>query len=176
MTGRAGRIDRTHPASVRSRYVVHVSLCVQPEPPDLNDRLPHANSQVMTGRSTVPRSDAPLPSLVVSREVPCTTGRVSLITTRRICSNMTERLCFPESGHFQHDRTHHLSPVILRLPRVTAVPHATTSTYVSTDRTQALSVRSLFTPASDHKTEIECSLLPLMDASVLPRLASGHSQ
>ena len=30
------RDDRTHPASVRSLYVVHVSFYVQPEPPDLN--------------------------------------------------------------------------------------------------------------------------------------------
>ena len=28
--------DRTHPASVRSLYAIHVLLCVQPEPPNLN--------------------------------------------------------------------------------------------------------------------------------------------
>ena len=28
--------DRTHPASVWSLYAIHVSLCVQPELPDLN--------------------------------------------------------------------------------------------------------------------------------------------
>ena len=39
MIGRAGQIDRTHPASVWSCYVVHVSLYVQPEPPDLNDNF-----------------------------------------------------------------------------------------------------------------------------------------
>ena len=36
MTGHANRIDRTHPASVRSRYAIHVSLYVQTEPSDLN--------------------------------------------------------------------------------------------------------------------------------------------
>ena len=50
MTGRTGQIDWTHPASVRSRYTIHLLLCVQPELLDLNGNIVRLRSK-MTGRA-----------------------------------------------------------------------------------------------------------------------------
>jgi hypothetical protein len=61
MTGRAGRIDQTHTVQCPINRCTPCIASVQPQSLDLNGRLSRANDQVMTGRSTTPRTDAAPP-------------------------------------------------------------------------------------------------------------------
>ena len=66
----AGHIDQTHHASVRSCYAVHVSLCVQLEPPDLNGNF--VRQRLSCDKTQHSEDDRTLLRLrpVVSRELP----------------------------------------------------------------------------------------------------------
>ena len=99
MTRRSGHTDRTLDLSVRSLDDSHMSLCIQPEPPDLNGRD-------TTGRCRQTDRTLSFQRPVVSSKVP------EMIFFDQTCSVMLDRT-LPAFGHIvtsfctarQHDRT-----------------------------------------------------------------------